>query len=257
MCVRIQARKDETRVKSNGKPLENPALDTKLATPICIKPPLLSITKAPPLSPWNITNSIVSKSYAGLIWIYLYSQFQTNIWDALKGCDYITQNMLLSHEFLHTVMSISGVALQARIWSVQFCCFKVNVLCKEVTKKDWNKGAWIIVRWSGCGGKKLGNWTSGGLSMSGDCSVLLFQKASREFVCYWYYVLGTGSSVFSVVLFCASFLNKILNLRSFTACLFSFNPWITEQKTYYFYRTGYIFTHIFKIIFSTFFSRFD
>jgi len=34
------------------------------------------------------------------------------------------------------------------------------------------------------------------------------------------------------------------------------NPWITEQKTSYFYGTGYYCTHILKIIFSTFFFQF-
>ena len=128
-------------------------------------------------------------------------------------------------------MSKSGVALQARIWTVQFYCFTVNVFCGEVTKKkDWNKGAWIILWWSGGVGEELGNWTSGGLSVSGDCSVLFIQKASRDFLYYWDYVVGTGLSKVSIVLFCVCFIKKMLNLRIFTACLFSFNPWITEQK---------------------------
>jgi len=40
---------------------------------------------------------------------------------------------LFSHEFF-TLMSISVVALQARIWTVQFYGSKINVLCREVTK---------------------------------------------------------------------------------------------------------------------------
>ena len=85
-----------------------------------------------------------------------------------------------------------------------------------------------------CGGvevmeKSWVNWTSGGLSMSGDHSVLFIQKASRNFLYYWDYVVGTGSSEVSVALFCAFFLKK---WTSFTACIFSFNPWITEQRNF-------------------------
>jgi len=48
-----------------------------------------------------------------------------------------------------------------------------------------------------CGGVELMekswvNWTSGGLSMSGDYSVLFIQKASRDFLYYWDYVVETG-----------------------------------------------------------------
>jgi len=35
--------------------------------------------------------------------------------------------MLLSGKFLHEMMSITGVALQVRIWRVQLYCFTVNV----------------------------------------------------------------------------------------------------------------------------------
>ena len=55
-------------------------------------------------------------------------------------------------------------------------------------KNDWNKGAWIILWWSGGDGKELGNWTSGGLSMSGDCSVHFIKKTGRDFLYYLYYV---------------------------------------------------------------------
>jgi len=85
--------------------------------------------------------------------------------------------------------------------------------------------------WSGGDGEELGNWTSGGLSMS-DYSVLFIQKARRDFLFCWDYVVGTGSPEVSVALFCACFLKKMLNLRSFTASLFSFSPWITEQKNF-------------------------
>jgi len=35
---------------------------------------------------------LVSKYSVSLIWIYIYSQFQTNMWDAFLGCDSVTQN---------------------------------------------------------------------------------------------------------------------------------------------------------------------
>ena len=35
---------------------------------------------------------LVSKSSVGLIWIYIYSQLQTKMWDAFQGCDSISQN---------------------------------------------------------------------------------------------------------------------------------------------------------------------
>jgi len=88
-----------------------------------------------------------------------------------------------------------------------------------------------------CGGvevmeKSWVNWTSGGLSMSADYSVLFVKKASRDFLYYWVYVVGAGSSEVSVALFFAYFLKKTSNWTSFTACLFSFNPWITEQRNF-------------------------
>jgi hypothetical protein len=54
-----------------------------------------------------------------------------------------------------------------------------------------------------CGGvevmeKGWVNWTSGGLSMSGDYSVLFIQKTSRDLLHYWDYVTGTSLSEVSV-----------------------------------------------------------
>jgi len=54
-----------------------------------------------------------------------------------------------------------------------------------------------------CGGvevmeKSWVNWTSGGLSVSGDYSVLYIQKASMDSLHYWDYVVGTGLSEVSV-----------------------------------------------------------
>jgi hypothetical protein len=46
--------------------------------------------------------------------------------------------MLLLHGFFHEVMSISGVALKARTWTVQFYWFTVNVLRRKL-KKTWMK----------------------------------------------------------------------------------------------------------------------
>jgi hypothetical protein len=71
---------------------------------------------------------LFSKCSVSLIWIYIYSQPQTNMWDAFQAVTVSLKIMLLSHEFLHKVMSISGVALQVRIWTVQFYCFTVNFI---------------------------------------------------------------------------------------------------------------------------------
>jgi len=55
--------------------------------------------------------------------------------------------------------------------------------------------------------------------MSGDYSVLFIQKASRDFLCYRDYVVGTAFSEVTVGLFCVCCLRKVLNLTSFTTCL--------------------------------------
>ena len=70
----------------------------------------------------------------------------------------------------------------------------------------------------------------------------------------WDYVVGTGSSKVSVALFCACFLKKMLNLRSFTACLCAFNPWIREQKNFLLLRNWVHFVPIFFKLFSQQFS---
>jgi len=86
------------------------------------------------------------------------------------------------------------------------------------------------------------NWTSGGLSMSGDYLVLFIQKTSSNFLCYWDYVFGTGSSEVAVGLFCACFLKKMLNLASFTACFFPLTLGLqSKEETSYLYGTGHIF----------------
>jgi len=85
------------------------------------------------------------------------------------------------------------------------------------------------------------NWTAGGLSMSGGYSVVFIQKASRDFLYYWDYVVGTGLCEVTVGLFCACFLKKMLNLTNFIVCVFSFKLWIAEEKkTSYLYETGHI-----------------
>ena len=96
-----------------------------------------------------------------------------------------------------------------------------------------------------CGGvevmeKSWVNWTAGGLSMSGDYSVVFIQKASKDFQYYWDYVVGTSLSEVTVGLFCACFLKKMLNLTCFTACLFFLILWLQSKKSSYFYGTGHI-----------------
>ena len=190
---------------------------------------------------------LFSKCSAGLIWIYIYSQPQANMWDAFQDCDYITQNcvaftLISSHSNVNTWSCITSQDMKNKILLI-YCEF---VMQGSNKKKDWKKGAWIRVWWSGGDGEQLGNWTTRGLSMSGECSVLCIQKASRDFLYCWDYVFGTCSSEVSIVLFCACCLKKTLTLRSFTVCSLSCNYWITEEKTSYFYRTGYISYPYFK-----------
>jgi len=99
------------------------------------------------------------------------------------------------------------------------------------------------------------NWTSEGLSMSGDYSVIFIQKARRDFLHCWDYVVGTVLPEVSVALFCACFLKKVLNLRSFTACLFSFNPWIIEQKNFLLLQNWVHIVPIFLKLFSQLFFK--
>jgi len=95
-----------------------------------------------------------------------------------------------------------------------------------------------------CGGvevmeKSWVHWTSGGLSMSGDYSVLFIQKANRDFLYYWDYVVGTGLCEVSVGYFVL--VKEDVKLDKFYCLPFLFNPSITEQKkTSYFYGTGHI-----------------
>ena len=160
-----------------------------------------------------------------------HTQLQTDMWDEFQGCDYITQNYVA----FTWISSHSNVNKWGCIVTQDMNSTILLLYCESVMqgsyKNDWNKWVWIILWWSGGDGEELGNWTSGGLSMSEDCSVLFIQKASRNFLYSWNSVLVTGSSVVSVVLFCACFLRKMVNLRSFSSCLLSFNPWVTKQKT--------------------------
>ena len=148
---------------------------------------------------------LVSKISLRFILIYIYIHLQINMWDAFQGCDYITQNYVTftwisSHSNVNKWGWITNQDMNRKI--LLFYC--VCVMQGSNKKKQWlNKGAWIIVWWSGGDGEDMSNWTSWGLSMSGDCSVLFIQMASRQFLYYWDYVLGTGSSEDSIVLFCA------------------------------------------------------
>jgi hypothetical protein len=168
------------------------------------------------------------------------------MWDAFQGCDYITQNyvaftLISSHSNVNKWSCIANQNMNITILLLYCEC-----VMQGSKKKRLKKGAWIILWWIGGGGEEFCNWTTGGLSVSGDCSVLCIQKTSRDFLYYWDCVFGTGSSEVSNVLFCVCCLKKTLNLRSFSACLFSCNPSITKQKTTYSYRTGYILYPYFK-----------
>ena len=117
---------------------------------------------------------------------------------------------------------------------IQFFSFKIQAGTSYIIEIMWLGQVHLKFQlcYFGGDGEELGNWTSWGLSMSGDYSVLFIQKSSRNFLHYWDNVVGTGSSEVPVVLFWACFWKKMLNLRSSTACLFSLNPLITEQKNF-------------------------
>ena len=161
-----------------------------------------------------------------------HTQLQTDMWDEFQGCDYITQ--------IYVAFTWISSDLNFNKWSCivsQDMNRTTLLLYREfveqgIYKNDWNKVAWIILWWSGGDGEELGNWTSGGLFMSGDCSVLFIQKASWDFLYYWNSVLGTGSSVVSVALFCSYFLKEMLKLRSFSACLFPLTHGLQSKNTH-------------------------
>ena len=172
-----------------------------------------------------------SKRSVSLIWINIYSQQKTNMWDAFQGCDSGTQNYVaFTWISSHSNVNKGGLHYKPGYEKQNIITLLWMCYVGKWQKNDWNKMAWMILWWCGGDWEDLGKWTSRELSTSGDCSVLSIQRASRDFVYYWDYVFGTGSFEVSVVLFCACFLKKMLNLRRFSACLFSCNPSITEQK---------------------------
>ena len=83
--------------------------------------------------------------------------------------------------------------------------------------------------------------------MSGDYSVLFSQKTSTGFLYYWDYIVGTGLSEVYVGLFCACFLNKMLNLTSFTACIFSLNLGLQRKKILLLWNCAHIVPIILKL----------
>ena len=81
-----------------------------------------------------------------------------------------------------------------------------------------------------------------------------FKKQGGTFY-YWDYVVGTVLLEVPIALFCACFLKNMLNLRSFTACLFSFNPWIIEQKNFLLLQNWVHIVPIFLKLFSQLFFK--
>jgi hypothetical protein len=95
--------------------------------------------------------------------------------------------MLLSNEFLHEVMSICGVAVQVRTQTVQFYCFTVNVLCREVntrTMTEIKKHGYInsVVEWR-C-------WRRVGLiELQEDCQcqeIIQFYSFKKKARTFWF-----------------------------------------------------------------------
>jgi len=115
---------------------------------------------------------------------------------------------------------------------------------------DWKKGAWVILWWSGGNGEELGNWTSGGLSMSGDCTAIFIQTASRGFLYYWDYVLGTGSSEVSNVLFCVFYWKKIITWEVSLLAFFPLTLPLQREKYFLLLQNWVHFLLIFLKLFS-------
>ena len=101
---------------------------------------------------------LVSKCSVSLIWIYIQSQLQTNMWDAFQGCDSITQNYVA----FTWISSWSNVNKCGCIASQDTNSTILLLYCECVMQgskeknNDWNKGAWIILWWSGGDGEELG-----------------------------------------------------------------------------------------------------
>ena len=93
-----------------------------------------------------------------LTWIYIYSQLQTNMWDAFQGRDCITQNYVA----FTWISSWSNVTKWGCIASQDTNSTILLLYCECVMQgskeknSDWNKGAWIILWWSGGDGEELG-----------------------------------------------------------------------------------------------------
>ena len=66
-------------------------------------------------------------------------------------------------------------------------------------------------------------------------------------------VLDRVVRIFNCVILCL-FLKEDVKLKKFHCLFFSCNPWITEEKLPTFTELGKFCTHVFKIIFSTFFQ---
>ena len=101
---------------------------------------------------------LVSKWSVSFIWIYICSHLQTNMWDAFQGRDSTTQNYVA----FTWISSWGNVNKWGCIASQDTSSTMLLFFCECVMQgskeknNDWNKGAWIILWWSGGDGEELG-----------------------------------------------------------------------------------------------------
>ena len=100
---------------------------------------------------------LVSKSSVCLIWMYIYNQLQTNMRDAFQGCDSVTQNYV-AFTWISSLCNVNkwGCIASQDMNSEILLLYYEFVMQGSNKKSDWNKGAWIILWWSGGDGEELG-----------------------------------------------------------------------------------------------------
>jgi len=204
---------------------------------------------------------LVSKSSVSLIWIYIHSQLQTNMWDAFQGCDSITRNYV-SFTWISSWNDFSKwgcIASQDMNSTILlFYCECVMEGSKE-KNNDWNKGAWIIntvVKWRW--------WRRVGLiefQEGCNCQEIIqffsFKKQAGTFCVTEIMWLGQVCLKFRLVILCL-FLKEDVKVDKFHCLPCFVNPSITERKNFLLLWNWAHTVHIFlKLLSWHFFSRFD
>ena len=155
---------------------------------------------------------LVSKSSVSFIWIYIYTQLQTNMWDAFQGCDSITQNYVAftwisSWNNVNNWGWIASQDMNSTILLLYCECVMQGSIEKN---NDWYKEAWIrnsVVEWRW--------WRRDGLiELQEDCQCqeiiqfFSFKKQAGTSTLLRLYDWDRFVSSFSW-LFCACFLKKM------------------------------------------------